>query len=78
MRIYRTFPLVAPALQCPEEQGTAKLLLWELFCVLIAPGLPLLAPNPPFPACAGTQLRVGRVEDRAAVDRANSAAENPH
>src|SRR5271165_1859568 len=43
----------------------------------IAPGFPLSAPNPLFPACAGTRPRVGGVSDRSAVDRANTAAENP-
>ena len=44
---------------------------------LIAPGLPLLAPNPLFPACAGARPRVGGVLDRSVVDRGNTAAENP-
>jgi hypothetical protein len=44
--------------------------------VLIAPGLPPLAPNPLFPDCAGTRLRVGAVSDRSAIDRVNTAAEN--
>src|SRR5271166_151569 len=33
-----------------DGQGAAKLSLWELFCDLIALGLPLPAPNPLFPA----------------------------
>jgi hypothetical protein len=47
------------------------------FAVLIAPGLPLLAPKYPFPACAGTPPRVGAILDPWVADRANTAAENP-
>jgi hypothetical protein len=50
--------------------------LWAL-CALIAPALPLAAPNPLYPAYAGTRPRVGGASHRSAVDRANSAAENP-
>ena len=45
--------------------------------MLIAPGVPLPAPNPLFPVYAGTRPRVGAVLDRLAVDRANSDAKIP-
>jgi hypothetical protein len=45
--------------------------------VLIAPNLPLFAPNPLSPAYAGTRRRVGGVSDRSIVDRANTGAGNP-
>src|SRR5271165_5455754 len=45
--------------------------------VIIALQLVLPVSNPPSPVCAGTRPRVGGVSDRAAVDRANTVAENP-
>jgi hypothetical protein len=59
-------------IQSFEAQGTAKLSLWELFRVLIAPGLPLAAPNLLSPAGAGIRPRVDEVSDRSAADRANT------
>jgi hypothetical protein len=59
-------------LQSWQEHGTARIVILACF----APGLPPLAPNPRFPDCAGTRLRVGAVSDRSAIDRVNTAAEN--
>ena len=44
-----------------------------LYCL----GLPPPAPNPLFPACAGIRPRAGGVSNRSAIERANTAAENP-
>src|SRR5258708_22470546 len=62
-------------IQSWEEQGTNEFVtlktIWRAYCPSIS------RVNPLFPACAGTRPRVGGVSDRSAVDRANTAAENP-
>src|ERR1700722_6098184 len=60
------------------REGDSEIVTCELFGVFIAPGLPLPAPNPLYPVCAGTRPRVAEVSDHSTIDPANTVGENSH